>query len=112
MNFQPIHTKILEENRKADLTIIRESSNNYPKGKSNIYARNSLGKIIWHAELPFADDIYPNPILWDKSLNSNAKNWTEFIQENANSFVVSSWKGITVSIDYKTGRLIQKEFTK
>ena len=112
MNFSPIHTKILEEKRIADLTIIRESSDNYPKGKSNVYAKNSRGEIIWNAELPFTDDCYPNPIQWNKSLNVNSKNWSELIRESSKSFVASSWNGVTVSIDYKTGEIIQKEFTK
>ena len=112
MNIQAIHTDILDEKEIDSLLIIRENPNNYPKGKSNIYAKDSFGQIVWYAELPFTDDIYPNPIQWNKSLNVNSKNWTEFIQKSTNSFVVSSWKGITVSVDYKTGKIIQKEFTK
>ena len=112
MNIQAIHTNILDEKEISDLRIIREDPNNYPKGKSNIYAKNAFGQIVWYAELLFTDDIYSNPIQWNKNLNIGGKNWNELIQESINSFVVSSWKGVTVSIDYKSGKLIQKEFTK
>lgn len=112
MNFSPIHTTILEVKRIADLIVIRENSNNYPKGKSNVYAKNSLGEIIWNAELPFADDFYPNPIQWNKTLKVDSKNWSELIEESTTSFVVSSSKGVTVSIDYKNGKIVQSEFTK
>ena len=112
MNFSPIHTTILEEKRITDFTIIRENSNNYPKGKSNIYAKNSLGEIIWNAELPFQDDFYPNPIQWNKTLKEDSKNWSELIEKSTTSFIVSSWNGVTVCIDYKNGKILQSKFTK
>ena len=103
MNFSPLHTKIIEKKRINEVTIIRESPDNYPKNKSNIYAVNDVGDIVWFAELPIIGDIYTNPIQWNKDMTINA---------NLNSFVVSSWKGITVSIDYKTGEIKSKKFTK
>ncbi|MEW4922251.1 hypothetical protein [Algibacter sp. 2305UL17-15] len=112
MNFRPIHTRVLEEKTVADLTIIRESSDNYLEGISNVYAKNSLGEIIWNAELPLEDDCYPNPIQWNKTLNAEFKNWSELIQDSPKSFVASSWKGITVCIDYRNGEILQSEFTK
>ncbi len=112
MNIKPIHTNILDKKAIGDLQIIRENPDNYPKGKSNIYAKDSFGKIIWYAELPLTGDIYSNPIQWNKSINADSKIWSEFIQENSNSFVVSSWNCYTVSIDYRNGKILQKEFTK
>lgn len=104
MKLNPLHTKIVENKRINDITIIRESPDNYPNGKSNIYSVDDFGKIVWFAELPMTGDIFTNPIQWDKDININSDNW--------NSFVVSSWNGFTVSIDCKTGKIKNKEFTK
>ncbi|SFS96592.1 hypothetical protein SAMN04487906_2382 [Zhouia amylolytica] len=112
MTSEAIHTEIIDRKTVDDIEIIQENPDNYPKGKSNIYAKNSEGKIVWYAELPLTGDIYPNPIQWNKSLNAKAKNWDEFYVDNQDTFTVSSWHSYTVSISYETGKIIQSEFTK
>ena len=112
MTTEAIHTEIVDRKTVNGIEIIRENPDNYPKGKSNIYARNREGKILWYAELPLTGDIYPNPIQWDKGINKSGKTWDDFLTVSNNSFVVSSWNCYTVSIDYKNGKIIHSEFTK
>ena len=112
MNISQLHTKIDDKKRINDITIIRESPDSYPKGKSNIYAVNDFGYIIWFAELPITGDTYINSIQWNKDININSNNWNSFYKNDPNSFVVSSWNCFTVSINYKTGRIKNKVFTK
>lgn len=112
MIIEAIHTKIVERKSMDDLEIIREHPDNYPNGKSNIYAKNKEGKIVWYAELTMKGDIYPNPIQWNKSLNDKSKNWNGFFVDNPEIFSVSSWHCFIVSISYKTGKILQSEFTK
>ena len=112
MNISPLHTKIVEKKRVNDVTIIRESPDNYPRGKSNIYAINDASCIVWFAELPITGDIYVNPIQWNKEININSNNWNSFYENDSDSFVVSSWNCFTVSIDCKTGKIKNKVFTK
>ena len=112
MNTKALHTKVIDSRIIDRFKIIQEDQKSYPSGKSNIYALDSDGKIIWEAELPFTDDIYPNPIKWDKVLNSKSMKWDEFYIDSPDSLTVSSQRGITVSISYRTGRIVQSEFTK
>ena len=112
MKIEPIHTKIIDFRTIKNITIIRETPDNYPIGKSNIYARNSNGQIIWYAELPIAGDTYCNPVQWNKSINDDADKWDAIYKDNSNSIVVSSWNGFTVCIDSRNGKIIHKIFTK
>ncbi|MFA7290551.1 MAG: hypothetical protein WC055_16885 [Melioribacteraceae bacterium] len=112
MTAKAIHTEIVDRKTVGDLEIIRENPNNYPKAKSNIYAKNREGKIEWYSELPLTGDIYPNPIQWNKSLNEKGKSCDDFYVDNPETFSVSSWYCYTVSISYKTGKILQTEFTK
>jgi hypothetical protein len=112
MKYKPIYTEIIECKKFDDLTIIRESPNNYPKGKSNIYAKNTNNEIIWFAALPVTGDIYCNSIQWNKNINPNAKDWKEFVFDDSNAFVVASWNCFTVSINNINGKILHKEFTK
>ncbi|TLP80904.1 hypothetical protein [Maribacter sp. ACAM166] len=107
-----IHTDILESKRIDSITVVRENPDNYPKGKSNIYAKDIDNNVIWSAELPLIGDTYCNPIQWNKGINKDAISWDDFFSESNNSFVVSSWNCFTVSIDYKNGKIIHKELTK
>lgn len=111
MTIEGIYTAIVQRKFIGGFEIIRENSNNYPKGKSNIYAKNNKGNIVWYAELPLTGDIYPNPIQWNKSLNAKAKDWDHFYVDNPETFSVSSRHCYTVSILYKTGKILQSEFT-
>jgi len=95
MNKKGIHTEIEEIVEIDSLQIIRENYFQFPEGKSNIYAKDIEDKIVWFAELPIEGDSYSNPIvLKDGKLR------------------VSSWKGFTVLINIKNGKIISSNFTK
>ncbi len=112
MNEEALHTEIVERKTVGDIEIIREKYYQYTKGKSNIYAKNIEGEIIWYAELPIPEDIYSNAIQWDKEISQNRNNSNNFLSASKCSFVASSWNCYTVSIDYKNGKIIHVEFTK
>jgi hypothetical protein len=95
MNKKGIHTEIEEIVETDGLQIIRENYFQFPEGKSNIYAKDIEDKIIWFAELPIVGDSYSNPM--------------EFID---GKLKVSSWKGFTVLINIKNGKIISSDFTK
>ena len=95
MEFKPLHTEITEKFNFEEITIIREEYFNYPNGKSNIYAKNVKGKIIWFAELPMIEDCYSNPM---KIMGGYLR--------------VSSWKGFDVQIDLENGKILENNFTK
>ena len=95
MNNKGIHTEIEEIIKTDSLQIIRENYFQFPEGKSNIYAKNIEGKIVWFADLPIEGDSYSNPI--------------EF---NDGKLRASSWKGFTVLINIKNGKIINSNFTK
>ena len=87
MNKKGIHTEIEEIVEIDSLQIIRENYFQFPKGKSNIYAKDIEDKIVWFAELPIEGDSYSNPmVLKDGKLRA------------------SSWKGFTVLINIKNGK--------
>jgi hypothetical protein len=112
MNLKPIHTIVVDSRTIDDITIIREDPENYPKGKSNIYAKNFQGDIIWYAELPITGDIYCNPIQWNQTINENADSWNDLYESDAHSFAVCSWLCFTVAINIRSGKIIRKVFTK
>jgi hypothetical protein len=109
---ESIHTKIVDRKTVGVIEIIRENYYNYPKGRSNIYARNNKGRIVWYADLPLTEDIYSNPIQWDKGINKSRTTQDDFLTVSNDSFVVSSCNGYTVSIDYKRGKIIYSKLTK
>ena len=95
MNNKGIYTEIEEIVKTDSLQIIRENYFQFPKGESNIYAKDVENKIVWFAELPMEADVYSNPIeLIDGKLKAG------------------SWKGFTVLIDIKNGKIIESNFTK
>lgn len=112
MKPEALHTEIVDLKNFNEITIIREAPENYPKGKSNIYAKNSKGEILWFAELPLTGDIYFNPIQWEKDIDNESINWNSFYKKKPDSFVVSSWNCYTVGIDIQNGKIINKVFTK
>lgn len=107
----PLHTHIVESKAVKDLIIVRECSKDYPIEKSNIYALNSNGDIVWFAELPSPGNIYVNPVVWDSCINPNASSWNDYYLKDETSFVVSSAQE-TVCIEYLTGKISSKEFAK
>lgn len=110
---KPKFTEIIESKSiSKDRIIVRESHRNYPKGKSNIYCSDSNGNILWFSAVPFENDCYPNNIVWNSRINENASGWGDFYKSSNDSFVVSSEKGFTVTININNGKIIQTEFTK
>ncbi len=95
MNKKGIHTEIEEIIETDSLQIIRENYFQFPEGKSNIYAKDIEDKIVWFAELPIEEDSYSNPM--------------EF---KDGKLKASSWKGFTVLINIKNGKIISSNFTK
>ncbi len=91
---KPISTNIRQIIKlDEDLLIIREDSHNF-EGLSNVYCLNK-SDVIWYSELPSEKDYYSNDL-----------------QFKEGSLTVSSWGGQTVEIDIKTGKILQKSFTK
>lgn len=106
-------TKIEEFKQVAiDCIIIRENTNNYNTDKSNIYCLNDNLNVIWFSDQPFQNDTFPNKIEWDKELNSNCTDWSDYIVDNPGTLTCSSSKGFTSTIEYKTGKILRSTFTK
>lgn len=61
----------------------------------NIVAIDFTGNEIWRSELPSEDDFFANPPYFDEGTLKSA-----------------SWKGFTCSIDQRTGKILEREFTK
>ena len=103
---------------KDNCIIIREDHYNFPKenrDKANIYCLDNNFKLRWTIDSPFPNDTFPNSIVWDKQTiekrNENGYLMLDLV-DNLNTFICSSWKGITVTVEYETGQTISKEFTK
>jgi hypothetical protein len=79
---------------------------------SNIYCLDLDFNILWHSDLPFPEDCYPNPIIWDSKINKASISWEDAYLIVSTSFTTASLKGITVSIDYNTGKIEDSVFTK
>jgi hypothetical protein len=79
---------------------------------SNIYCLDLDFNILWHSDLPFPEDCYPNPIIWDSKINKASISWEDAYLIVSTSFTTASLKGITVSIDYNTGKIEDSMFTK
>ena len=103
---------------KENLNIIRENENGFSsdtKDEANIYCLDDKFNIVWTIKKPFENDSFPNQIVWDKATivrqNENGYLTLEII-DKSNSFICSSQKGITVTVDYETGNTLSSEFTK
>ena len=116
---KPRWTKFEQVKRvKDNCNIVKESDVNFPKdtnGKANIYCLDDTFRVRWTVDAPFENDSFPNPIVWDKATVEN-KNEAGYLTldtvDNPKTFICSSWKGITVTVDYDTGQTITTEFTK
>lgn len=116
---KPRWTKFEQVKRiKDNCNIVKESDDNFPKdinGKANIYCLDDTFGLKWTLDAPFENDTFPNPIVWDKATlrRKNKEGYlTLNIVDNPKTFICSSWKGITVTVDYDTGQIISSEFTK
>jgi len=110
---KPLYTEILEKFESTNkFIIIRESTINYPIGKSNIYCADNNFNVIWFAELPIKNDNYPNEIIWNTKINKDSETWNDFYIQAKNLITTSSKKGFTVTIDINNGEIIDSKFTK
>jgi hypothetical protein len=106
-------SEILEFRKvKENTTIIRVHPDGDNNGKANIYCVDDDFNIRWFAERPWEQDVFPNPISWDKEINDTGKSWEDYLKDSPNSLTCSSWNCITVSIDYDTGKITKSLFTK
>ncbi len=112
MNEKGIHTEILGSKKIGEIEIFQEEPYSFPNDKSNIYAKDSSGQILWYSEIPMEGDCYPNSISWNRRLNKDSENWDNLFIDDRSSFCVSSRKGYTVCISYSTGKIIDSVFTK
>ena len=102
---------------KPNCNIIRESAEGFLKfsSKSNIYCLDDNLNMTWILNAPATGDSFPNPIVWNKEI-TREKNPNGFLElttrENVNTFICSSWGGITVTVNYETGEILDSELTK
>jgi hypothetical protein len=97
---------------KDNCIIVRVDPDSLHPGTSNIYCLDNMLKVKWFSEQPFEQDLFPNPILWDKEINDKADTWEHSLKDNIDTLTCSSSKGFTVSINYDTGRITKSVFTK
>lgn len=91
---KPISTNIRQIIKiDNDFLIIREDYYQF-EGVSNVYCLKD-NNIIWYAELPSKEDYYSNDL---QIRNGNLQS--------------SSWGGFTIKIDIKTGKILEKAFSK
>jgi hypothetical protein len=103
--------RVLDFKEITDKIIVQEEPNPN-ETMSNIYCLDFEFNTLWHSELPFLNDFYPNSIVWDSKIKKEAKSWDEAYEFDSNSFTTASMKGITVSINYETGKISDSLFTK
>ena len=103
---------------KENINIIKENVNGFisdTKTEANIYCLDDQFNIVWTIKKPYENDSFPNQIVWEKATivrqTENGYLTLEII-DNLNTFICSSQKGITVTVNYETGQIISSEFTK
>ena len=65
--------------------------------------------------MPIENDSFPNPIKWGKKaieIHKQSDFMTLEVEDSANTFICSSSRGFTVTVDYATGLTIKTEFAK
>ena len=107
---KPFFQKFMDFKLVANRVIIQEETND--QYKSNIYCLDTDFNLIWFSELPFESDKYPNAILWDSELNTASDDWDNAYLPNSDFFTTSSSEGVTVSINYITGKIEKSILTK
>lgn len=117
---KPFGNKFVQHKRiSPNCNIIREDEKDFPINengcKANIYCLDDKFKIKWKIKMPMEDDSFPNPIIWDKKAIEIKKQdglYTLVIQDNPTTFICSSMRGFTVTVDCKTGKTVNTEFAK
>ena len=116
---KPLWTRFDQFKRvKQNCNIVKESDENFPEltnDLANIYCLDDNFNVKWIIKAPFQNETFPNPIVWDTEMveTQTAQGFlTLDTKENLETFICSSWKGITVTVDYETGLTKSVEFTK
>lgn len=116
---KPLWTKFDQFKRvKENCNIIKESDHNFPKrtnGVTNIYCLDDKFHVRWTAKVPFENDTFPNPLVWDTEIirkQNGQGNLVLGTNTNPDTFICSSRHGFTVTIEYETGLTRSVEFTK
>ena len=115
---KPLWTKFKQAKRiKEDCNIVKEDDRGLPQniGKTNIYCLDDNFNLKWSVEAPLDRDHFPSEIVWNKKsvrTESPLGYLTLDFVDSPNSFICSSLKGVTVTVDYDTGETISAELTK
>ena len=92
MDVTPLHTKVEKLIQTAVGTIVLESSNQFPRGETNLYCVSSAGKIVWKAEKPEQYTLY-----------SRVK-----LNEDGVTLSTYTLSGHACELELKTGRILSK----
>jgi hypothetical protein len=83
------------------------------KTKRNaIFCVNLDFSIKWELHPTLENDEYPNPIIWDSKIDENVDTWEKAYVANYSSFVTSSQRGITMTVNYDDGKISNSILTK
>lgn len=112
--------KIAEYKRIGqNCNVIREDEKTFPKdqkgSKPNIYCLDDKFKIKWKVKMPMDDDSFPNPIKWNKKaieINKQGELLTLVVQDSQNTFISTSLRGFTLTVDYQSGQTVNTKFIK
>jgi hypothetical protein len=112
----PIEKILAVEQNESCITLLSSDfgPSLYPGGPlksfKNVLCLNSIGKILWVAELPSStNDFYVN-ILWSKDVNTQRFHTKPDLIEN--SFVAISASGFLVDFDPFSGKILSTFFIK
>ena len=91
----PVGSRVVQVLELGEAVVVREEYYRFPRGESNVYCLDRQFELRWTAELPDPTDTYANPVtLGDGTL------------------LCASWNGYSCTLDERTGRLLEKTFTK
>lgn len=58
MDVKPLHTKVEKFIQTIAGTVVLESTDQFPRGESNLYCVSPTGKVVWKAEKPDQYTLY------------------------------------------------------
>jgi hypothetical protein len=116
----PLGKKFIDFKRiKQDCNIIQEDCSGFPEdskgNSSNIYCVDDSFQIKWNIEVPLDGNCFPNPIQWHRKMEKKVDrkgNYSLNYVTSTETFTCADWRGVTVSVEYETGKTIESELTK
>ena len=91
----PVGTSIVQVLANGCNIVVREDYYQFPRGQSNVYCMTEDFELVWSAELPYANDVYANPVtITPEGLHC------------------ASWDCMSCTLSPETGRILKKVFTK